>query len=207
MKNIHNIKENIYITNNEEIKDGDWCLHNSRVKQATQEVLGFANKFAKKIILTTDQDLIKDGVQAIDDNFLEWFVKNPSCEFVEVRKEKYSERFDNDKSPIGNPDTWGNRWLIIIPKEESCDNCNNEICCCIIRTQETLEEVAKRLYPLSAIPRKLWLRGAKWQQEQCKKDLDAHDEEVLRIITSCKEYLSFGDEFNEKKWFEQFKKK
>ena len=27
----------------------------------------------KKIILTTDTDLIADGVQAIDDNFLEWF--------------------------------------------------------------------------------------------------------------------------------------
>ena len=25
------------------------------------------------------------------------------------RLEKYSERFDNDKSPIGNPDTWGKR--------------------------------------------------------------------------------------------------
>jgi hypothetical protein len=25
------------------------------------------------------------------------------------RLEKYSERFDNDKSPIGNPSTWGKR--------------------------------------------------------------------------------------------------
>ena len=25
------------------------------------------------------------------------------------RLEKYSERFDNDKSEIGNPDTWGKR--------------------------------------------------------------------------------------------------
>jgi hypothetical protein len=31
---------------------------------------------AKKIILTTDLDLIKDGVQSIDNEFLEWFVKN-----------------------------------------------------------------------------------------------------------------------------------
>jgi hypothetical protein len=38
----------------------------------------------QKIILTTDQDLIKDGVQAIDDEFLKWFFKNPSCESVEV---------------------------------------------------------------------------------------------------------------------------
>ena len=42
------------------------------------------NNKCKKIILTTDPDLIKDGVQAIDDEFLEWFVKNPSCESVEV---------------------------------------------------------------------------------------------------------------------------
>ena len=28
--------------------------------------------------------LIKDGVQAIDDEFLEWFVKNPNCEEIEV---------------------------------------------------------------------------------------------------------------------------
>jgi hypothetical protein len=33
--------------------------------------------------LTTDQNLIK-RVQAINDEFLEWFVKNPSCEEVEV---------------------------------------------------------------------------------------------------------------------------
>ncbi len=45
--------------------------------------MSFTKKF-KKIILTTDQDLIKDGVQAIDDEFLEWFVKNPSCEYVPI---------------------------------------------------------------------------------------------------------------------------
>lgn len=50
-----------------------------------------------------------------------------------------------------------------------------------------------------------WKLFNKWQQEQDNKMYS--DEEVLRIITSCKEYLSFGDEFNEKQWFEQFKKK
>jgi len=39
----------------------------------------------KKIILTTDQDLIKDGVQSIDDEFLEWFCsKNGEVDFVKV---------------------------------------------------------------------------------------------------------------------------
>ena len=38
----------------------------------------------KEILLSTDDLLIKDGVQAIDDEFLEWFVKNPSCEEIKV---------------------------------------------------------------------------------------------------------------------------
>ena len=29
--------------------------------------------------------MIQNGVQAIDDKFLEWFVKNPSCEEVEIK--------------------------------------------------------------------------------------------------------------------------
>lgn len=32
--------------------------------------------------VTTDQSL--DGVQAIDDEFLEWFIKNPSSDMVEI---------------------------------------------------------------------------------------------------------------------------
>jgi len=74
---------NIYITSNEEIKEECWCEDNGNIykikdKKHLLTVLNFGNP--KKIILTTDQDLIKDGVQAIDDEFLEWFVKNPSCE-------------------------------------------------------------------------------------------------------------------------------
>jgi hypothetical protein len=33
------------------------------------------------------------------------------------RLEKYSERFDNDKSEIGNPETWGKR-VVEEPKQE-----------------------------------------------------------------------------------------
>ena len=74
---------NIYITSEEEIKDC-WFLNTlSNEIGFTKGSIGI-QKNAKKIILTTDQDLIKDGVQAIDDEFLEWFVKNPSCEFVKT---------------------------------------------------------------------------------------------------------------------------
>jgi tyrosine-protein phosphatase YwqE len=37
------------------------------------------------------------------------------------RPEKYSERFDNDKSEIGNPDTWGKR-VVEEPKQETLED-------------------------------------------------------------------------------------
>jgi hypothetical protein len=94
----HITNQNIYITDNSEIREGDWFidLELSDVKQCTdvyKNGLPISNNRVypdlsniKKIILATDQDLLKDGVQAIDDEFLEWFVKNPSCEVVEIEK-------------------------------------------------------------------------------------------------------------------------
>jgi hypothetical protein len=89
---------NLYITSDEEIKEGDWFITKREVFKCTlSDEFIWRNNFdkfpcmkidCKKIILTTDQDLIKDGVQSIDDEFLEWFVKNPSCENVEVEKQK-----------------------------------------------------------------------------------------------------------------------
>jgi hypothetical protein len=82
-----------------------------------------SNEVAKgnKIILTTNKFLIKDGVQAIDDNFLEWFVKNPSCEYVKLKSihgkkwkdYEYYKEWHKDKVP-----DWAWDYKIIIPKEE-----------------------------------------------------------------------------------------
>ena len=85
----------IYITSDEEIKDGDWFMsdynsfpmHNIKELSEREGILGWKQEDLKnnlKIILTTDQDL--DGVQAIDDEFLQWFVKNPSCDEVRCNK-------------------------------------------------------------------------------------------------------------------------
>jgi len=92
---------NIYITSDEEIKVGDWVLgdfpdnpigkviskygEEFTAKSLNGDKYGLAQYDSKKIILTTDQDLIADGVQAIDDEFLEWFVKNPSCEETKLK--------------------------------------------------------------------------------------------------------------------------
>ena len=76
---------NIYITNEEKIENGDYAYcqtSNSIIKWSIPNSAG-DNRF--KIILTTDDDLIKDNVQSIDDEFLEWFVNNPTCERAEVK--------------------------------------------------------------------------------------------------------------------------
>jgi hypothetical protein len=105
-KNINSIVEgrNIYITSDEEIKVGDWVI------TPTNDIIQWAKVFqpdGKKIILTTDGDLINDGVQPIDDEFLEWFVKNPNSEKVEIEN-GWGLEID-----IETP-----YYKIIIPKEE-----------------------------------------------------------------------------------------
>jgi hypothetical protein len=109
---------NIYITSDEEIKDGDWfyeSINKSILKYDSKSnelilIKAVFSGFCNKIILTTDLELIANGVQAIDDEFLEWFIKNLSCEFVEVT---------TFFSGIDYP------YEIIIPQEES----KQENCC------------------------------------------------------------------------------
>jgi hypothetical protein len=74
--------QNIYITSDEEIEDGDWFYLDDAQIIAKYIASKPVNE-AKKIILTTDPSL--DGVQAINDKFLEWFCsKNGKVDFVEI---------------------------------------------------------------------------------------------------------------------------
>jgi hypothetical protein len=104
--------QNIYITSDVEIKEGDWFFRDGsihkcfRVHRTDIEFLTsidsvycgsntfWSKEFCQKIILTTDVDLIKDGVQAIDDKFLEWFVKNQNCEFVKTYWNPLNSEYD-----------------------------------------------------------------------------------------------------------------
>jgi hypothetical protein len=95
----------------------------------------------KKIILTTDPDLIKDGVQAIDDEFLEWFVKNNSCEGVEVKRNylgskclkcgfiENHDEVDTENCPKCSNTRYEHLYLhkIIIPQEKPNYNMKQEI--------------------------------------------------------------------------------
>ena len=220
---------NIYIISDEETlsNNGDYYLgypnYTTIHKWNMVGVHEGKQTWIKKIILTTDQDLIKDGVQAIDDEFLEWFIKNPSCEWVEI--ENYPDYEFNMYGYYG----------IIIPKEENfydelvkyfkttprekvledwnksahLDNVGPTVDEFLENTnkqQETLEQAAERFLKDGArelkTGKQVLIAFAKWQNERMYSG-----EEVLRIITELKSYLSFGDEFNEKEWFEQFKKK
>jgi hypothetical protein len=79
------MNQNIYITSDEEIKERDW-IFNEELEPSVLKCSGQGSlRGWNKIILTTDIDLIKDSVQVIDDKFLEWFVKNPNCEEVEIK--------------------------------------------------------------------------------------------------------------------------
>jgi hypothetical protein len=106
--------KNIYITSDEEIKEGNWVLNisNDKIfKQDNSKPDTYTLSFWRKIILTTDQDLIDDGVQAIDDEFLEWFVKNPSYESIEVVYEP--------KNFLDASQGWEYSIISKIPKEEA----------------------------------------------------------------------------------------
>lgn len=133
--------QHIYITSDEEIKVGDWfavelfkitgesrglhiekCIKLNDIWCNDFDVVSTRHKGnCNKIILTTDQDLIKDGVQAIKDEFLEWFVKNPSCERVEI---VFNNRGITGAEKILK--TFGD-YKIIIPKEKSKQDLPNKL--------------------------------------------------------------------------------
>jgi len=223
--------KNIYITSDEEIKAKDYILIIRKglligelgeivLIESTREgrtdyvrMDGTRGWFAsdvnyqkdwnyKKIILTTDEDLIKDGIQAIDDEFLEWFVENPSCEFVNVKLKWHESKY--------NTNLGYTTYEIIILKEEP--------------KQETLEEIAKDFientmkFSFNSLETrtqanrmlKCFEFGVKQQAKRMdnKEDLykafeAGHDS--ARLKGSYKSNGTFEEDFYE--WFEQFKKK
>jgi hypothetical protein len=159
----YNVAKNIYIISDEKIKEDDWVLNTNTNSIAKYTGHGSMDWWVK-IILTTDQDLIKDGVQAIDDEFLEWFVKNPSYDEVNI-----FEKYNQEKNACVNKckldchsffecenvddDDLSKSYKIIIPKENPKVLSKIEIAKNIASIgiggektkHETIEEAAERL--------------------------------------------------------------
>ena len=191
---------NIYITSSEEIKEGDWCLdiENEIVKYCEKKYNMLFHNICKKIILTTDQDLINDDVQAIDDEFLEWFVDHPSCEKVKTQLKLPWESSKDE-------------YEIIIPKEEPeqhikliNDNIEEFDKAIELFKQETLEEAAERYASGRCTPPAIMYKGlmnavkfgAKWQMD--KQDVFAvgfAEWSVARAL-GCDTFTINEDELN-----------
>ena len=193
MKNLYKIEDELYIiSNTEDVNENCWIITDDRLVQVCYLL---SDEIAKgnKVILTTNKLLIKDGVQAIDEEFLEWFVKNPSCERVEFEKE-HDDTVPYLKMRYCKP------YKTIIPKEEP--------------KQETLEEVAAEfaknhsIYPTAQDDTEYgFINGAKWKAERMYSE-----EDIIDLI----QFLSMNKEFNEyssvsketaRYFLEQFKKK
>ena len=184
MKNLHVIGKELFITSDEEIKKDDYYLGDDNHIYCLCTTV---NSNGKKIILTTNADYIEEGIQAIDDEFLEWFVNNPSCEEVEVIFLGAFNKVDYYK--------------IIIPKEEP--------------KQETLEEAAKGYserhqdvsgnlgkYLVSAV----FQDGANYQAERMY-----NEEEVVKLWNWLNDGFIIRKSLPTREeligWFEQFKNK
>lgn len=168
------LTQNIYITSDEEIKEGDklcWCINT--IKNTWNKDLIYYQgampqyhyKGFKKIILTTDQDLIKDGVQAINDEFLEWFVTHPSYEEVKI---KPSVLYRNGKYVYSDE--------IIIPKEEPKP----------FKQMEKLTEVDWQKFKKSPFPSK----------EESKQ-------ETLKLNSEFQKCINFNDKIYNKETLEE----
>ena len=202
--------QNIYITSDEYI-GLSWYLDGDLVRKGVidDEDYWSVRKDYKKIVMTSDQDLIKDGVQAINDEFLEWFVKNTSCEEVEIRK--IEDELISPKNPkirfnaLQDPPSFISaeslnnmiltyKYEIIIPKEESKQTDWKESTKALMEAygdnpkdfpyeepkQETLEEFAERLCPNKQVEYDMIIEGAKWQQEQDENKYSEEDLDAFR---------------------------
>jgi len=221
--------QNIYITNDEIIKDGDWC-HDSKYNVVFQcntiapytickddskhiSLLddnlkrSFEIEDCKKIILTTDQDLINEGVQNIENEFLEWFVNSSSCEFVEVEKTMYMPFDGKVAFELSLDESLNTRpyYKIIIPEKEKDPE------------QETIEEILlQKIKELDScnLPESFqggyangFVNGAKWQADRMytEDDFKLFARQYYRDIKLNKSNLLWDDLAD--KCLEEFKNK
>jgi hypothetical protein len=204
----------MYITSDEEIsglENNIWVYNNGRVWLWQNTMTLVSNNKPRKIILTTDQDLIKDGVQSIDDEFLEWFVKNPSCERIEVEKFAINCSCENQtEAGFGDNKIYENstchernrcdiEYKIIIPKEEP-----------------KFEDSIKNSLSIMSIANDMFGKKEEPKQENTAEYIDRHIVEAMVEVAKQKLYSEedmkqaynasqegwIGFDF----WFEQFKK-
>ena len=194
------------------------------------EIPSFAKRFKLLSVKPYEEpNMISDWLEQNRNPEIDKQVEKESEYLSKQRLEKYSERFDNDKSPIGNPETWGKRVLTeedifnqrdidavtdYINKEQQKQHLidimqkDEELGLYDEPKQETLEEFAKqeaiKFYENGGSFTNLIILGAKWQQER------SYSEEDVKNAFLDGWQLRDGDlpfPKAKKEWFEQFKNK
>jgi hypothetical protein len=205
MKNLYKIEDELYIVDNTEEINKDtkicWCINTSNNEVVLhQGVLpAYHYKYYKKIIMTTNTSINllcgcgkncgakESGIQAIDDDFIEWFVNNPSCDEVEVGYGwiRLTET-DNEGYWVSIPDK-----QFEMQQEEP-------------KQETTLEEAAENKYmqgvyiingiDICELSRECFIEGAKsdaakdywyakWQQQDSSKDTaDYIDKNLVQAL-------------------------
>ena len=212
----------LYITSDEKIIEGDWYLwqaYGGEYFKEKCEYLLYEGKKTKhlncnkktqfKVILSTDQNLIPDGVQAIDDEFLEYFCSvNGEINYVNV--EDYGNLYNF-------------RYLILIPKpkQDHFQEMND------FMIKETLEAAAERLtenvyqndtWEKGRLKRQGYyqgiIEGAKYQKQNSYSESELR-ELIIKALTHnddklCGSLVTVQKEIrtaNFNVWFEENKKK
>jgi hypothetical protein len=207
-----------YITSDEEIKQGDWyySILSDMIFKAIEVKIDriYFNRIhcsvpnkCKKIILTTDTNLIADGVQVIDDEFLEWFVKNPTCEFVDVFNDTYTVG-EMSKLPLG---TRNHKYKLIIPQEEPKqdlaywkENAEEDYMKVPISVLRYITELEERMYSEEKA-KEMEKQKNKLQAERMYSEEDMAEAFIACWKANVPDGIECKVSFNQ--WFEQFKKK
>jgi len=187
----------IYITSSDVVKDDEWFIKDGKPIRKSGHIRHYAIS-EPGIILTTDPDLIADGVQPIDDEFLQWFIENPTCKFVNIEKEElkliYNPNYkdfteDGDGTYLTSKDT-------PLQTNETIIEDNIISYQIIIPNNKTHELIVSSL-------QEGILTGAK-----CKPEKMYSEKDVLELLNKFSNRDgNHEDEKRTKKWFEQNKKK
>lgn len=189
--------QNLYITSDEEPQNNEWCLVDD--KEVEKYCVPLSKHRYRKIVLTTDEKLIKEGIQSIETSFLVWFTNNSDCKFVEVKREIKKEYVDDQdaygydvpvyKIPIPN-ETW-------LEKHDNLETAKQ----LEVEAKELCEEEQERSITITNINKQETPEEEKFYSQTEMEDI------VKKTINQFCTY--FSDSFREKvtsEWIEKSKK-
>ena len=160
MKNVHVLKNRpyTYITSDEPFENHSFVLSSLSIAPyyidgVVMSASGLLQDRWRKIILTDDPELIANGVQAIDDAFLEWFAKNNHCQHVKISHQLHKDE------PL---------YKIIIPEEVS-------------KQQTAVDWLIQEIEALITIETFQKWKGLKEQAREMGKEQHKHTFEESRL--------------------------